>query len=202
MQVILTIDFKAPWRCGVGRGDFYIDAFVARDVYGLPVVPGRAVKGVLRDALVEAVADGVASDDAVTRWFGSRGAPANKRAYQTKSGELHFDDARIDVETRAWFEVDPDGADRRDARALLFDEVESTAIAELGAARTGTLRRLEVTVPLTLSAAIDGPAVAGGDEDWRAVLALGLPYVVGFGAGRTRGFGRCALSLSCGGPNE
>lgn len=202
MQVILTIDFKAPWRCGVGRGDFYIDAFVARDVYGLPVVPGRTIKGVLRDALVEAVADGTVSNDAVTRWFGSRGASAEERAYKTDPGELAFDDARIDAETRAWFAVDPHGTERRDARALLFEDVESTAIAELGAARTGTLRRLEVAVPLTLSAAIDGPAIASGDGDWRAVLALALPYVVGFGAGRTRGFGRCALSLSCRGPND
>ncbi len=75
--------------------------------------------------------------------------------------------------------------------------LHQTAIEETGVAKEGSLRGIEVYVPMPLTAPIDW---IGEDDEAAAnaafaMLARSLPLVEGLGAHRTRGLGRVALTL-------
>jgi hypothetical protein len=72
----------------------------------------------------------------------------------------------------------------------LFREFSSTRIDNEGLAQNRTLRTIEVVVPLTLHATVQGP-----EGDWPDLLQAALPFVHGVGAHRTRGMGRVQVTL-------
>ena len=226
LSATLVLDFQTYWHCGTGRGGgVAIDAGVARDQHLLPMVPGRTIKGVLRDAVRQYEALGHAQQ--TTGWtealFGSWGfEPAGAAnatptpRYATIPGRLQISSAFMDHDIRNWLQqlaaggvVQPAGGlafDPATLIATLFHGLASTAIDEEGTARTASLRNIEVAVPLRMEAEITlAPKNAGhqslddgSDVDglWLQVLREAAPLIGGIGAGRTRGLGRCHVSLA------
>jgi len=70
----------------------------------------------------------------------------------------------------------------------LFKTISSTQIGEKGLAVTGSLREIEVVVPITLYASIENCY----DE---ALMIQAFRQVKRMGLNRTRGLGRCEISL-------
>lgn len=184
----LAVQFLDTWHVGTGRArGRHLDAVVDRDADDLPFVPGRMLKGLLRDAVQTLQVWGHVPADAVVRLFGS----ASQGDGETDSGCLLVSAARLPKVERTWLASDAG----RSARAALYLEQFQTAIdAKSGTAMGGTLRGIELVVPLTLQAelAIELSS-AEASACWQQI-DLALPLVHALGAMKTRGQGRVQLA--------
>lgn len=186
----LSIDIRSYWHPGTGRGSgFHLDAVTHEGADGLPRLPGRTLKGLLRDAVHRAESWGWKEVPARSseRLFGPRG----RQGAETAFGLLRVSDAMLPAELASYLA----SAEGRKLVPGLYREHFSTAI-ELGAgvAKSRSLRGMRVVVPLELEAEIG--TVPGVEDlaDWRARLTAVLPLIHAVGAHRSRGFGRAVLS--------
>ncbi len=77
----LKFELSSYWHIGSGLGsDAIADAVVVRDVDQLPVLPGRTIKGLLRDAMELAALSGRVPGERIQKWFGSPVAVAAGRS--------------------------------------------------------------------------------------------------------------------------
>jgi hypothetical protein len=192
---ILHIRLQTYWHAGTGRGlGAAVDAAAYRDADGLPALPGRHIKGLLRDALEQAQAWGWAGHaDGVLlhRLFGQRTEGLSAGEIPV-SGLLRVSDARMPEALCAWLTLDA----QRSLRAGLFRVLQSTAVdVKTGSAKDRSLRGIEVVVPLDLQARIEPLPGAVPPSDWAERLREVLPLVTAVGRHRTRGLGRALLTL-------
>lgn len=204
MVTELALTFEGYWHIGDGRSDGAgVDALVRKTPAGLPVVPGRQLKGRLRALMEQAARLGHVGvdEEGVTRWFGTPLPPPPLVGEQTKAvealepfrfetreGELFIGDCVLGSakDAAAW---EGWAADEPASRAELFHAVSSTAIDQGGSALKGSLRCIELTIPLTLHARIEGPA------DAIEALRRALPLLREVGGHATRGLGRVSARL-------
>ncbi|HEX9732077.1 MAG TPA: RAMP superfamily CRISPR-associated protein [Thermoanaerobaculia bacterium] len=204
----LAIHVHTYWHAGTGRGEGPgSDARVARTPNGLPFLPGRTVKGLVRAAVEQALALEWLERDidrqAIVRWFGKplprlsegdaeervREMERAEYRFQEGEGQLRFTSARIGQGdfVRRWEEWAEVSADKD----LLFRSLASTRVDRHGVATDQSLREVEVALPMVLNALIEGPA----DERWPRALAAALPLIRALGSGRNRGLGRASFKL-------
>ncbi|WP_172202829.1 RAMP superfamily CRISPR-associated protein [Niveibacterium sp. COAC-50] len=187
----LTVTFHDFWHSGSGRGTGnLIDASIDRDAARLPYLPGRQLKGLLREALATLESLGHVATGNTSALFGEGAdADAGETRHDSKPGALQVSDARLPEPIVAWLQA----GNQRDAaklRAELTRPIFATTIDEAsGTARDQSLRSTEVTIPLTLEAQIEGP----DSDDWVATLNRALPLIRAAGAHRSRGLGRCTV---------
>jgi len=188
----LTVDLKNYWHAGGGRGAGSVyDAIVHRDSDGLPVLPGRHLKGLLRDACARAEAWGWAgfSTGVTATLFGE--APETVTDRPPKPGCLRVGDATLPEELSRWL-----ATEGRAYLPHLFRGLYSTAVEhETGTAKEYSLRGMEVTVPLTLTALIEPLPGRQPPEEWPRRISSVLCLVDAVGAHRSRGLGRAHLRL-------
>lgn len=188
----VTLEFVSYWQPGSGLGmEAAADSAVVRDEVGLPFLPGRTLKGLLRDACELA---GVEPKRLVD-WFGSaipdvdqdkHPEPGLERArYTTKPGALRFESARLPPAWIEWARTHA-GPEAEEVRAALFRFIASTSIDARGVAKDETLRVMEVVVPMTLTAEVTGP----DSDEWIEDLKKGAPLLRAIGSRRHRGYGR------------
>lgn len=186
---VIMIDIQSYWHPGTGRGSgFHLDAVTHTGPDGLPRLPGRTLKGLLRDALYRAEQWDWAQVRAGTTeaLFG----PLVTEANPPHPGLLRISDATLPAEVTAYLTTEA-------GRSLipgLYREHFSTAMDIATGVATGrSLRGMQIVVPLMLEARIaEIPGVAGW-PDWRDCLGAVLPLVTAVGAHRSRGFGRAHL---------
>lgn len=196
----LKFDLSSYWRVSSGKGgDALADTLVLRDANGLPVIPGRAVKGLLRDAMNLASLSGAVSGASITRWFGSQlpgysvedeeqAQKLEEARYQTTESDLWFGSATLPSNWTSW------AREHRDSEVLqaLFAFQSATAIDEAGMAKQHSLRVSEVAVPMELRAEVRGP---DDDLSWVQDLKSCLPLLRYLGSRRNRGLGRVDVTL-------
>lgn len=190
----LNIDLRGYWHPGGGRGGgAVLDAMTHRDSTGLPVLPGRHLKGLLREALECAEGfgwDGYAG--LAQRLFGARTETAPEGL--PGPGSLRVSDGTLPRPNREWL-ADPE----RQRRLVphLYRSLYATAIdTATGTAKDRTLRGIEVVVPLLLQARIEPvPGQPAPPADWPKRLRECLPLIDAVGAQRGRGLGRAVLGL-------
>ncbi|OZB62256.1 MAG: hypothetical protein B7X31_10060 [Thiomonas sp. 13-66-29] len=193
-NVTLRIELLGYWHPGAGRGGgAVVDARAHRDSMGLPVLPGRHLKGLLRDALERAE---------TWNWPGHAGLAVSLFGHRTErlppgqmpeSGCLRVSDARLPDPVADWLASTDEGRARLPG---LFRSLHATAVDEVGCtARDGSLRGIEVVVPFTLEASIARTGQRLPPVDWADRLRDVLPLVNAVGAHRTRGLGRAVLTL-------
>lgn len=186
----LRIDIRSYWHPGTGRGSgFHLDAVTHEGADGLPRLPGRTLKGLLRDAIhrAENWAWKEVPEGSTDLLFG----PLGRERADTDFGLLRVSDATLPTELAGYLAS-------KEGRKLvpgLYREHFSTAIEPgNGIAKSRSLRGMRVVVPLALEAEI--ATVPGVPEvpDWRERLTAALPLINAVGAHRSRGFGRVMLS--------
>lgn len=209
MRVSVLFDLHSYWHAGTGRGSGPdVDAVVFRTPAGLPCLPGRTVKGLLRDAWVRAawvgalpdVQSGAGSEHSEVPWFGTpiAGGAAREQAleagrFASQPGALQFSTAALgdsDEEARRW-EAWASEPGSTDAVAALFTTFASTRIGSAGVVEPHTLRSIQVAVPMVLRASVTGPD--GGA--WPAQLRAAAQLILGVGSHRNRGLGRVTVSV-------
>lgn len=189
MSYQLKIDIQSYWHPGTGSGrGADVDAIVYRDANGLPRLPGKSLKGILRNAFsrwknltqtdnAKPSADqlfGAGADDGDT-WFGlirvSDAVLADDICYHLlKNQELVTG---------------------------LYRTLHATAIKyETGTAVNKSLRGIEVVIPLTLYATLDEvPIALHKTPNWHELIRPSLSLIQAVGAHRSRGLGRAVVTL-------
>jgi len=186
---ILQIAIQSYWHPGTGRGSgYHLDALTHTGADGLPRLPGRTLKGLLRDALYRAETWGWPELPSGTTeaLFGPRGDGVD-----THPGLLRCTDATLPQEVAAYLASDA-GADLVPG---LYREHFSTAInPDTGVAEQRSLRGMRVVVPLSLQATVSEVPGVTAVADWYGRLAACFCLVTAVGAHRSRGFGRARLA--------
>jgi CRISPR/Cas system CSM-associated protein Csm3 (group 7 of RAMP superfamily) len=197
----LQFKIRSFWQAGSGRGGgALIDAIVHKDANGLPFLPGRTIKGLLRDAVYRVEQWKHVPENTSHCFFGSALLEEGITRLETEPGALAISDATLPAEIRKWLSHPKTEPQLRQA---LFKQLSVTAIdPATGSAIDRSLRSIEVTIPLTLTAqitvlneerlkAIDW----GKGQNWINRLEPCLKLILAVGASRSRGLGRVTVTL-------
>ncbi len=179
MDIKYKIEFFSNWHCGSGlAAGADVDALVVKDAEGLPYVPGKTIKGLLREAAEEL--NGTTS--LLNRIFGLPGEAKLSETNTTRVGESFFGNAIL-----------PEGAAIVSSNLTphLYQTFSSTSIDEKsGTAKDNTLRRIETVVPCSLEGEIRNVPEGG-----TALIEEAMQFIKRMGTGRNRGYGRCKISV-------
>lgn len=198
-----TIEFFSEWHAGSGLSSGSdIDTLVIKDPQGYPFIPGKTLKGLLKEAAMEIYGDEFASfyrelpnkaeDEAedkkqnpshfISRVFGYFDEKDKEKLKLHEKGQAFFSNATLSEELKK---------SSQDLQSYFFRAHSSTAIDEKsGLARDQSLRRMETTIPCTLWAAIYNVP----DEDVEDLIKC-LKWIKRLGTNRNRGLGRCKFTV-------
>lgn len=188
MSIIYQIEFFTYWHAGSGlSGGTYADLLVTKTKKGLPFIPGKTLKGLIRegaDFLHELDSEMITSEFIRDIFGESPKKEDEEKDISRKEAKAFFSNAELSLElTESISETDT---------RYLYDVFSSTAINKNGLAAKGTLRQAEVTIPLVLYAKAEHfPDIQGYQEQFKNCLKA----VKSMGMSRSRGLGRCRFSL-------
>lgn len=182
------IDFFTYWHAGSGlSGSTYADLMVNKTSNGLPYIPGRTLKGLLREAaeVIHGFHPSLVTKDFIQDVFGEEPTEQQlEKEDATKEALCFFGSAHLSKYLHENI--------CEEDKPLLYSVLASTKIDEKGLAEHGTLRQMEVTIPLTLFSRIDG---FPEKPDYEVQLKHCLNWVKRIGLNRSRGLGRCHFSI-------
>lgn len=185
-NIYYKIELYSDWHAGSGLSSGAdVDLLVIKDRHGLPFIPGKTLKGLLKDAAFDLLEADVVNKKFIEKEFGKE---AEKGEASIKGGAC-FSNAEM---TRRLKEK------LINKTQYLYRKISSTAIEENGQAREHSLRRIQTAVPLVLFAKIEGVSEPSHEN----ALEKCMKMVKRLGTWRNRGFGRCELSIVKGGKNE
>ncbi len=183
MDIRYKLEFFSYWHCGSGlSAGADVDLLVVKDEDGLPFVPGRTIKGLIREAAEELSrlnSGKYASPDDLNTVFGK--APGGE--VTESKGCAFFSNAEFSNSDKATIV-------KEELAKHLFDRVSSTAIDESGIAKEHSLRRMEVALPCILVGDIYNVP-----DNVAATIIDSLKFVKRLGENRNRGLGRCAFTV-------
>ncbi len=169
------IEFFSNWHCGSGlAAGADVDALVIKDNNGLPYVPGRTLKGLLRDAASSLSLD----KETINNIFGVSGDENGH-----KTGRSFFGNATLPSAEYQYIV-------EQKLASHLYQTFASTRIDEYGIAKDNSLRKIETVVPCKLEGEILN--VPDGSEQ---MLEDAMHFIKRMGTGRNRGYGRCKISI-------
>ena len=184
-SVIYKVQFFDYWHTGSGlAGNTYADSVVNKNEDGLPVIPGKTVKGLLREAAKEMnkLDASLITNDFILSVFGKG---TEKEDLEEKAAQSFFSNLTLSENLSKAIITN----NRQEA---LYHVLASTAIEENGQAKEGSLRQLEVTIPLSLYGVIENvPNI----PTYEAQLVHCFNWVKQLGLNRNRGLGRCQFSI-------
>lgn len=202
MQLNLELNFHSHWHAGTGQSaGAYSDALVLKDKYGLPFLSGKSLKGVLRDAFFEAqrarwLLLPVDADDYCEQVFGMEGGSVQ--------GCIRVSNAQLSNTEQAILRHETD------LKKSLFTTIHSTTIDHAtGTAKDGSLRSIEVAIPMQLHATIYLAEFASetgfSDEQYEHVkhyfvtnLERAFAFIWSLGANKYKGLGEVSLHVAQG----
>lgn len=177
MNIKYNIQLHSYWHCGSGlAAGADVDALVIKDADGLPFIPGKTIKGLVREAVDDFLCfegKNEVNDDYL-KVFGYFDDKDHK-----EKGESFFTDARLN-------DTDATAIKATGLAKYLYTAVASTAIGEQGVALDHSLRRTEVALPCTLCGEIyDVP------DTMLETIEKAFGMIKNLGLDRNRGLGRC-----------
>lgn len=191
MNITYKIEFHTDWHCGSGlAAGADVDALVVKDKDGLPFVPGKTMKGLVREVIEEMeLIDGRFNENSFIQMFGnSEDRNADSRLTKKsenydflQKGNTFFTNAELSENERQ-------AIVSNNAARFMYRSISSTAIDNEGIAIEHSLRKMEVVVPCTLHGEIKNVPDDLADEVLDA-----LRYIKRLGQNRNRGLGRCTI---------
>lgn len=179
MNLKYKIEFHTDWHCGSGlAAGADVDALVVKDQNGMPFIPGKTVKGLIREAVEEVRFFKKAVEKAsLLDAFGFFDDKEEKQ-----KGTMFFTNAELDEEEYKAIVA-------AKASRFLYRKISSTAIDKDGIAKDHSLRKTETVVPCTLFGTIyDVP------ESLTQEIVEAMGFIKRMGQNRNRGLGRCTVS--------
>ncbi len=176
-----TIKLLSDWHVGSGlSAGAESDAEVLKDENDLPYIPGKTIKGLLKDALYE-MPEKQVDRNLIKKLFGWE---IDEASTEKHNGKLFFSNATLNKDEQE--EINPQLAN------FLYRNITQTKINESGVAKNQFLRTMEVCMPIKLEGEIEGEM----DEKERKLIENALKWVRHLGVNRNRGLGRCQFSLA------
>ena len=189
-----TIEFHTYWHCGSGLSKGAdLDSLVVKDSNGLPFVPGKTIKGLLKEAVEDIRGFFDKKEDAVFKEFfgffdGDKVLSTAETIEQNMvRGTGFFANAELSKKEK-------NAIVSNKAQSFLYESIASTALDENGVAKEHSLRTMQVVVPCVLHGEILNVPDELYDE-----LVQALKYIKRLGQNRNRGLGRCTFQLEEGG---
>lgn len=180
-KIKYTITFLSDWHAGSGLGSGAdADAVVIKDKDNLPYLPGKTIKGLIKDAIkdIMEVQPKLVDKETFIELFGEY-VPSEKKS---DMGKLFFSNAELIKSDKQSIS--------KEMSSYLYRNVVSTKIDENGVAKSGTLRTMEVCIPVVLEGYIDG--LPSNDAK---LFELSFKYLRHVGVNRNRGLGRCHFEI-------
>jgi hypothetical protein len=171
-----NIEFFSEWHCGSGlAAGADVDALVIKDKDGLPFVPGKTIKGLIKEA-IENIIDlknnkNINLNDAFGLVHGQE---------CVKEGCMYFSNAIL---------PDHDNIAMEKLQEYMYRNFSSTCIDDNGIAQKHSLRRVETVIPCNLIGKITNVP-----EELVDVLVSSFGLIKRMGVNRNRGLGRCRIS--------
>ena len=173
------ITFYSNWHCGSGlAAGADTDELVIKDRNGLPYVPGRTIKGLLREGATMLSQFTDIPEESINRLFGKSGDAAD---FGCRS-DVSFTNATLSEEEQ-------NSIISNELTKHLYMSVASTAIGTDGIAVDHSLRKIETTIPCCVHGLI-----MNVDEKDAEILLQTFKWVKRLGLGRNRGYGRCEIT--------
>lgn len=200
MNITYTLKFYSEWHCGSGlAAGADLDALVIKDKNKLPYVPGKTIKGLVREAVENILSfkSGINAEnkELFIRTFGNADdedwnmlkddseKDKEKKEDRMRKSETFFTNAELDDALKKIII-------REKLEPYLYRAVSSTAINENGVVKEYSLRRMETVVPCELTGKIvDVP------DEFAEFVKGGLKYIKRLGQNRNRGLGRCEFII-------
>ncbi|MDG1434750.1 MAG: RAMP superfamily CRISPR-associated protein [Saprospiraceae bacterium] len=186
--IIYQIDFFTNWHTSSGlSGSTYADLLVIKTSENLPFIPGKTLKGLLREAAesIHELNKELVTADFIGHVFGL--SPTKKEMENevyTKEAACYFSNAYLSKKLTSGI--------TKEKSSHLYKVISSTKIDKNGIAEDSSLRQLEVTIPLILYAKVEH---FPNDEAYLTQLEHCLSWVKRIGLNRSRGLGRCKFSI-------
>lgn len=183
-----SIELFDYWSTTAGlSGGALADSLCIKDPNGLPYLPGKTIKGLMREATSELsdTESELFTPAFINNVFGEiERHPNDKLAgTPTKVAVSFFSDATLE-------ELTAQEIIKTDLKQQLFEYLASTAIESNGMAKDGSLRRIEYALPCTLYG-----SVYNVSSEYRTQLVHCANFVKRLGYNRHRGFGRCKITI-------
>lgn len=161
------LTFLDYWHLSSGlSAGAQLDSTVVKDDDGIAFVPGKTIKGLLREMA------SIVDDTFTSIHFGEEGI---------QQGIAYFSNATLEEGTKEDIKTN-------NLQTHLYDEITSTKIGENGIAEEGSLREIEVVIPLTLY----GEILHCEDKD---KMEKSMKMIKRMGLNRSRGLGRCTFEV-------
>ena len=153
LKTTMILRMQGYWAVGSGKGGGNeVDNRIDRDSDGLPYVPGKMLKGLIKDACIRLQNAGNKDFNFVDEVFGSVDESNSLNRTTTKSGKVYISDARLSPALR--FALSK--TENKSAKDNMTRNIYSTAINdETGTADDKSLRGYEVAVPMDLYATLE-----------------------------------------------
>lgn len=189
------IEFFSDWNCGSGlSAGADVDALVIKNNLGLPFVPGKTIKGLLRDAAYDLIDTEVSKVDIdlLTKCFGL--APVKTTDKEETSVEpalSFFTNVQLAADIQNYFENAEKNPSIANKKESFYRKISSTKIdSKTGVAEKHSLRKIQVSIPLELYGEIQNVP-----SECIEGLAQCMKMIKRLGTSRNRGFGRCKLEI-------
>jgi len=186
MKIHYCIDFFTDWHCGSGLSTGAdLDALVVKDKNKLPFIPGKTIKGLVREAVEELsrLSENQHIDE-IKKAFGFFKKDKNNCEIEAIKGECFFTNASIP-------QVLANAIIHEKTEKYFFRTISSTKINDNGVAEEHSLRKIQVTIPCCL----EGEILHIPDENTVKILTDGLQFIKRLGLNRNRGLGRCKIKV-------
>lgn len=165
----IKITFFDYWHLGSGMSaGVQLDSLVLKDRYGLPYVPGKTIKGLVRE-MAEII-----DKEKTYKLFGFK---------KNGMAKIYFSNLTFKEEIHQVLAHD------NLLKNYLYSKVASTKIDESGIAQEDTLREIEVVIPLELYGDIECE-----DKKDYELIEKSIAMIKQIGLARNRGLGRCQIS--------
>jgi CRISPR/Cas system CSM-associated protein Csm3 (group 7 of RAMP superfamily) len=182
-KINYSISFLSEWHAGAGLSSgAEADSVVIKDKNNLPYLPGKTIKGLLKDALMD-IQDVQPNSDVLSQiniLFGNE-----NKDKSTNSGILFFSNAELPEIQKN--EISVEMSD------YLYRIQAATKLNENGVAENGSLRTMEVTIPLDLEGYISSEEEL--TEQQIELLQKAMQWTRSIGVNRNRGLGRCQIQI-------
>ena len=180
MTINYELKFFDYWHVSSGlSGGAALDSYVVKDSAGFPYVPGKTIKGLVREA-----AELFWDQGDIDKCFGSRGSEGEQNENDdTTQAQCYFSSATIDEKIAA--EITSNNLQRN-----LFEIISATKIDDNGIAVDNSLRDIEVVLPMSLKGEIRNV-----NDEIAQNLKRALEMIKRMGLNRNRGLGRCEFKV-------
>jgi len=184
-DLIYKIEFLSDWHCGTGlTSGSDVDLLVIKDENGLPFVPGKTLKGLLKEA-AKTIKE---YDSTIEKWDefikSIFGIETEKGSNITEEGKCYFSNAVLSEK------LQKDLINTPKLKETLYRKIASTAIDDNGTAKKHSLRKIEVTIPLEMYGKI-----SEFDKQYKDMMNKCFNYTKRLGTTRNRGLGRCIITI-------